>query len=223
MSDAVTEIASEMHEAQPPVTAAPADLAPPDAAVPANTVTGDAAAYIPPGFNPALHEIDNAGNPVTNTDGSLRRKRGRKPARGPGGKFASNKQKPAAARPAVQLPPEDVPAATPEPAVVDAEPLPTSPEDAKRAATMVVGMGVGFCCGLFDQEEWKPDDAEEVTAIIDPLAEVFMRYDVRFGPEWAAAFAAVAYASKRIRKPKTWERLAGIRAKITALLFPWKR
>jgi hypothetical protein len=152
-------------------------------------------------FDPATHEVDPAtGGPVFNSDGSLRKKRGRRK----GINYA------AAGEPGGELP-GDVGGQEPG---EGQEPPVCSAAQAKREARMTTGiLFKGLAAGLGEHWEPTPEEAEEIQR---PLAELLKEKGGIGMPPWAeVAFALGMYALARL---DLRDRLAALMGKATGAI-----
>lgn len=156
-------------------------------------------------FNPTIHVADSFGNPVKNSDGTFRRKPGRKK----GANYGDNKT---------------VKESNPIPPVENASPV-SSPMnvEAKRvqanvAATAIVGTFLAAAQIAFG-EEWEPSD-DERKGLIDAYTEWFATMENPTVPAWVPPIVATAmFAVPKFSMPKTRERIAAIRAKLSGENF----
>lgn len=125
-------------------------------------------------FNPQLHEADEGGRPIFNADGTLRRKRGRRPGQTytrPGGDGLDDGGESIA-------------------------PAPISPAAARAEAELCTAITFSTCEGLFGPA-WEPEPAER-----DQVNEALAAYIEQMGglgiPPWATVVLAFgSYAAKR--------------------------
>ena len=180
----------------------------------------------PAGFDPSLHETLD-GKPVINADGTLRRIRGRKPARGPGGKFLSSKsdhKKPIRlddVQPAVKQTTDASTASSgtdSAASVVSNPPSPSTPpvslEACATAARTVVMtlVSVGHAIG---GDEWNPrkqgpdSPIDEYDAMVEVWTDYFQSIGTTEFPPWLGVLLITgSYAGKRLSMPNTKSRLA---------------
>lgn len=166
---------------------------------------GPASASNPEGFDPLLHEADAQGNPVLNTDGTLRKRRGRKPGRDAAGHFVRSPD-PVSPAPAIS------PAATSFAAVPAEPPKEITREACKISAQQTVGVAIAMAVGVFG-DEWNPEPAnlhpmgiDEAGSLTDALTEYYFAQQFSgLSPGWIVLLAAGTYAGRRVQKPKTKE------------------
>jgi hypothetical protein len=76
-----------------------------------------------------------------------------------------------------------------------------------HAAALYFDVGVGVALTTFS-DEWSPENADERKGMIKAIAAYLRaKGDIEITPGQALTFALIAYAGKRVQKPKTKERL----------------
>lgn len=93
---------------------------------------------------------------------------------------------------------------------------PTGPDRYDLLADVYCRAGIAGAMSVFG-DEWAADDEAEFVGLRNAAA-AYLRATQRedLSPGWALAFAAFAYAGKRIPKPKTQSRIAYFREKLSA-------
>lgn len=210
----VAEIVAEVSAEMRPSPAADKLIEQAQAAAPAGAVnspetpagdSGGAASPVGETFDPAIHEAGPDGGPVFCADGTMRRRRGRKPVRGPDGKFTTTGPAEPAA-PAEGSSPPAAPADLPANAV--------SSDEARAAATATVAVIVSLG-SMLGGDEWRPLSGGENPAGVDEfehMTTAWEQYYLAAGvaniPPWAgAAIATGMYIVPRLSKPKTAGRI----------------
>jgi len=201
--DAANATTPSTPSTSPPESSPQPDPAPPPPMIPPGIVSeggGGGSA-----FDPAIHESED-GKPVLNSDGTLRKKRGRKPTRGPDGKFGRSE------------PPQTTVADNAGGGGLQPPPQERVTRDAAmKAASASVTLGVGFAVGVLG-EEWLCTK-EEAEGLIASIGEYFYAEQIAgLTPGWIALASVIAYAAPRIPKPKTQSRLKLIWAKVKGLM-----
>lgn len=162
---------------------------------------------IPSGFDPQIHEADEAGNPVFNSDGTLRRKRGRKP----GQSYGFSSHAPYSANGIANL--------------GDGTPAGDQAEFLKRraAANAATAILVGAATGIFGNE-WQPiadkksglDERANLQRAFEDYFEAAGTIDLP--PGLALAVSVAAYALPRFGMPQTKEKAIIIATKTGGLI-----
>jgi hypothetical protein len=81
------------------------------------------------------------------------------------------------------------------------------PDEYDNAATLYVDAGTGVLAGVIS-EEWNPESDVERAGLIKAIgAYLRAKGEIDLTPGQVAAFALIAYAGKRLNKPKTKEKL----------------
>jgi hypothetical protein len=144
-------------------------------------------------FDPALHEVDEKGQPRLNRDGFLAGKPGRP------GKFKKEHEKRAGQAPAD---PQAAPAQPGQPDLAEIQRRNT----ARISAAVFIRFGVGFF-----GDEWLPmkrDGLDEQEDLTNSFDEYYKSKGVSdLPPGWALALGLLGYAAVRLHLPKTQTRM----------------
>ena len=180
------------------------DLGLPPAPAPAAALLDDAGTV----FDPAIHAVDDAGNPAYRVAKKLKGKRIFARRRGgfppPGSKVGGVSDIPCPTPAAAAVPLVD-PDASPTPAAAPSGP-PPSPEDIETAAAQLVGLEQILCLSVFG-EEWLFADAER-QALVSGWVRMMQEKGLVSSPWWVdvAAAHALLYVA-RMNKPQTRARV----------------
>lgn len=179
------------------------------------------------GFDPELHESKD-GKPVLNVDGTLKKKRGRKPTgRFAGGNANAPSETSATAPISSSASPNVFESVQGTPAAAAGGSVPVvSRELAKTSAQQTVGLAVALAVGIFG-DEWKPDPIadhetkiDETAVLTDALAEYYFQQQFAgLTPGMAVTVAALMYGGRRVQRPKTKEKLGKFFGTIRRWIF----